>query len=194
MTRETFKSLKLIPIKPEDAFIMSQFEEEIKLSRSKKDISSLKAFQKKLVWNDTKASSLVDQVEMFNSYFASIASSSLSGENDSAKYIFDGYRELKSNNSISTPVSKITCLVMFKLENMYKTGGQSMEDLANSDGSVETRGGTPDELIKAVYIDEMAYGVHEIIKPTIEKIIATVAFLSMMMRRPSMLFFFFSIC
>ena len=55
-----------------------------------------------LIWNNTKIFNPVDQVEMFNSCFASIAFSSFSGKNDSAKYIFDDFRELKSNNSIST--------------------------------------------------------------------------------------------
>ncbi|RNA33104.1 Retrovirus-related Pol poly from transposon, partial [Brachionus plicatilis] len=42
-------------------------------------------------------------VEMFNSCFASIASSSLCGAHDSAKFIFDGFKELKLNNCFLTP-------------------------------------------------------------------------------------------
>ena len=50
---------------------------------------------------------------------------------------------------------KISRLIL-ELENMYNTEGQSIEDLANSDGKVATIGETPNGLIKAVYIEVMA--------------------------------------
>ncbi|RNA13460.1 hypothetical protein BpHYR1_038323, partial [Brachionus plicatilis] len=65
--------------------------------------ADLGSFPEELVWDDIKANNLVDQVEMLNSCFASIASSSLSGEHDSAKFIFDGFKELKLNNCFLTP-------------------------------------------------------------------------------------------
>ncbi|RNA04750.1 hypothetical protein BpHYR1_025835, partial [Brachionus plicatilis] len=61
------------------------------------------SFPEELCWDVKKASNTVDQVEMFKSCFASIESSSLSSENESAKYIFDTFRELKFNENILTP-------------------------------------------------------------------------------------------
>ncbi|RNA00480.1 hypothetical protein BpHYR1_048781, partial [Brachionus plicatilis] len=59
----------------------SFFKSSIK-TRGEADFNSI---PEELVWADTKASNPVDQVEMFNSCFASISSSSLSGDDDSNK-------------------------------------------------------------------------------------------------------------
>ncbi|RNA11666.1 hypothetical protein BpHYR1_048534 [Brachionus plicatilis] len=50
------------------------------------------SFPEELYWDGIKASTTVDQVEMFNSCFASIESSSLSSESESVKYSFDTFR------------------------------------------------------------------------------------------------------
>ncbi|RNA16648.1 hypothetical protein BpHYR1_021039 [Brachionus plicatilis] len=74
-----------------------------KTSIKLRGVAEFDSFPEELCWDVKKASTPVDQVEMFNSCFASIESSSLSSESESAKYIFDTFRELKFNENLLTP-------------------------------------------------------------------------------------------
>ena len=83
--------------------------------------------------------------------------------------------------------------LMLALEKIYKTDGHNIEDLAKRDGRVAKNGPTPFGFTNAVYIEIIAYGVHEIMKPTMIKIITTVEFLSIIIRRFSTVLLFLRI-
>ena len=44
-----------------------------------------------------------DQVEMFNTYFTNVESSSFSTQDESSKFVFEKFKELKKNNTFKTP-------------------------------------------------------------------------------------------
>ncbi|RNA19255.1 hypothetical protein BpHYR1_012314, partial [Brachionus plicatilis] len=66
-----------------DLTLLSSFEDELLFSRAGNVTvgdAEFDSFPEELCWHGKKASTTVDQVEMFNSCFASIESSSLSSE------------------------------------------------------------------------------------------------------------------
>ncbi|RNA25927.1 hypothetical protein BpHYR1_032563 [Brachionus plicatilis] len=87
---------------------------------------------------------------MFNSCFASITSSSLSKENDSAKFTFETFRELKLNNSLVSPGFSF---IEFSLDQIKK----ALDDLSSSSspGSIRIHSiilkGLPDTFVPLLH-------------------------------------------
>jgi hypothetical protein len=64
------------------------------------------------------ASTAEEQAEMFNSFFTNIESSSFSSEDESAKFIFEKFKELKLTNTFKTPGFSFSPFNVSDIENV----------------------------------------------------------------------------
>jgi hypothetical protein len=75
------------------------YKSSIKLRRD----SSNGEFTEAIQFDDISASNAPDQAELFNNYFSNVESTSLSTEDESGRFIFEKFKELKKTNTFKTP-------------------------------------------------------------------------------------------